>query len=84
VANSHGFEEWDHLEVTTWTDVYGNTYQGDYSLDQPGDYQSADWITVAIHYPDGSVETRNFVGPFNDEDDLEQDIQEWWDSEGTP
>jgi hypothetical protein len=25
-----------------------------------------------------------FVGPFNDMDDLEDDIQEWWDSDGTP
>lgn len=39
---------------------------------------------MSVHYPNGHVETRVFVGPFNDMEDLEYDIQEWWDSDGTP
>lgn len=84
MANSHGFDEWDHLEITHWWDIYGNDYPGGYSLDQDEDYQQADLIQVAIHYPDGTVETRNFGGPFNDLDDLLDDVQTWWDSDGTP
>lgn len=84
MANSHGFEEWDHLTIERWTDVYGNEYEGTEGIHSDDDFAEADWMQVGIHYPDGSVEYRNFVGPWNDEEHFYDDIQEWWDSDGTP
>lgn len=82
MGNDHGFDHWDHLEFRS-SETTGGTHRPD-GGGQLSDYQlqHTDWVTVSIHYPNGHVETRTFVGPFNDMEDLEYDIQEWWDSEG--
>lgn len=83
-SNAHGFDTWDHVEVERWIDTYGNEYQGAEGLYGDDDFGEADLIVTTIVYPDGTTETRNFVGPWEDEDQYWADVQEWWDSDGTP
>jgi hypothetical protein len=83
VANDRGYDHWDHLEFGVSMTTGGSHRE---PTDDLSDYQlvHTDWAVVTMVYPDGHRESRTFVGPWNDLDDLEDDIQEWWDSEGTP
>jgi hypothetical protein len=87
-GNSRGYD-WDDTSyvIENYQTIYGvyigqHTTQGEESV-HPSDFADVDWATVTVVYPDGHMETRTFVGPWDDLDQFEDEIEEWYE-EGTP
>lgn len=72
--------------VRDWIDTTGVRHDVDADPSQwPSDWDlgAADMVRVTITYPNGATDTRWFAGPFDDWNDLWDDIIEWVEN-GTP
>lgn len=83
MANNRGYEEWDEIIYGDWSDTYGGMHDGQ-TGDNPSEWDDVDWVKVGFVYPDGWTEFRTFVGPWDDYEDFYGDLEEWWESDGTP
>lgn len=86
-ANDRGYDPGElELEVANYATVSGDFYD---VTDDPShaptddDYHRMDWATFQVTYPDGHVELRTLIGPWEDYEEFEASFLDWLEN-GTP
>lgn len=86
MANDREFEpdfEDGNFMIRQWWDTYGHHHDTDSDREDFPDPWNIDMVGITVQLPDGTYETRNFAGPFNDWDEV-QDAVEYFIDMGTP
>ena len=87
-SNDRGYE-WDDVDVIIENyQLISGRFVGDDQVQgatsvEPRDFHRVDWLTATVVYPDGHMETRTIVGPFDDYEDFDAVVEAWF-VEGTP
>lgn len=75
--------EGSNFMIRGYWDIYGNHHSTDLDREFPSNLGLVDMMTISVQFPDGHIETRNFAGPWNDWDEV-QDHVEYFIDNGTP